>query len=71
MIRERYKAIECDICGKTLAIKRVISYQVNEPYVTLRDCDYLGQEQLHLCADCFLRLKYKIKNELAERREGK
>ena len=71
MIRERYKAIECNICDKTLAIKRVISYQVNEPYVTLRDCRYHGQKQIHLCADCFSRLKYKIINELAERSKGK
>ncbi len=71
MIRERYKAIECDICGKTLAIKRRISYQVNESYVTLRDCDYLDREQIHLCADCFLRLRFKIKNELEKRSEGK
>lgn len=66
MIKHRYKAKVCDVCGKTLAVKRKLFYKREQSYVTMRGYNYRGRKTVHLCGCCFLGLKDETNKHLRE-----
>ena len=71
MIKHRYKAKICDICGTAVAVKKKLFYTKNSHYVTLPAEFICGQRRVHLCYECWTNFRYNVKTALAERSEGK
>lgn len=69
MITERYKAKDCDICGRTVALKRGLFYQANCTYITIRKGSYYEVDDVHLCSECWNELREKTQIALSERKE--
>ena len=70
MIKHTYKAKVCDICSKTLAVKRGLFYRPNCKYITMRADAKYSTDQVHLCDDCWLTLKVKARAALSQRKGG-
>ena len=69
MIIERYKAKNCDICGKTLALKRGLFYQEQCTYITIRKDSCYKVNDVHLCSECWNELRIKTQIALGKREE--
>lgn len=69
MIEKRYKAKTCDICKKTIAVKRGLFYRSRTGHVSLRAEIGLGQKRVHLCSECWNKFKFEAEKAL-ERSAG-
>ena len=69
MIEHQYKAKVCDICRKTLAVKKKFFYETKNSYMTMRGKTTYGtgRQKVHLCDLCLLRMRDEIRKALEER----